>query len=93
MKNNYVLMGQIRVTYKFEAIAFPQSDKIEMFFAADDKLLEVKNRLDKLLGHNFYFFLNQSFMPSFDAKIGDLAKCYGRMDSETKRYEIKLTAC
>ena len=53
--------------------------------------MEVKRRIDESTKNNFLFFLRESFIPSLDSKIGDMALCYGRMYEEGK-YEITLTA-
>lgn len=35
---------------------------------------------------NFMFYLKDSFMPSLNSKIGDLAQCYARYDEREKIY-------
>lgn len=48
--------------------------------------MAVKQRLDSETKKKFYFYLNQSFMPSFDATIGDLAQSYGKYDSNKGQF-------
>jgi hypothetical protein len=45
-------------------------------------LLEIKKRIDELTKKNFIFFLRESFIPSLDSKVGDIALCYGRKEGE-----------
>jgi len=39
------------------------------------------------------FYLKESFMPSLDSRIGDLAQCYARYDDREKIYEMNFTLC
>lgn len=55
-------------------------NKLQLNLPADTKLLEVKKKLDQLSKKNFLFYLKESFMPSLDSKVGDLAQCYGRYE-------------
>lgn len=42
----------------------------------------MKKKVDQLSKKNFLFYLKDSFMPSLDSKVGDLAQCYGRFDEK-----------
>lgn len=55
------------------------------------KLWEIKKKIDEATKNNFIFFLRESFIPSLDSTIGDIAWCYGRKDHD-KKYEVTLTA-
>lgn len=55
------------------------------------KLMEVKKKIDEDTKKNFIFYLRESFIPSLDSRLGDIALCYGRKESERK-YELTLTA-
>lgn len=39
---------------------------------------------------NVFFYINQSFMPALDSRLGDLAQCYGRYDETNKWYDLSL---
>jgi hypothetical protein len=54
---------------------------MEYIFPPTAKLLEVKKRLDEETKKNFIFYLRESFIPSLDSKIGDIALCYGRKEN------------
>ena len=47
---------------------------------AQTRLLDVKRKIDEVSNKNFNFYLKDSFMPSLNSKIGDLAQCYARYD-------------
>jgi hypothetical protein len=54
---------------------------MEYNFPPTAKLLEAKKRLDEETKKNFIFYLRESFIPSLDTKIGDIALCYGRKEN------------
>jgi hypothetical protein len=89
LKQNYETLGKVRVTFRSE-IAISNASKIELFFSGHQKLWEVKAKMADLTKLATYFYINQSFMPSLDARIGDLAQCYGRYDSDKQWYELSL---
>ena len=39
---------------------------------------------------NTFFYINQSFMPSLDARLGDLAQCYGKYDDKKEHHDLVL---
>jgi hypothetical protein len=91
VKKNYEKLGKIKVMFTFLQVFIKNSDKIILDYDGHVKLLEIKKYIDDLTKRNFVFFLRQSFMPSLDSSIGDLAFCYGRYDKTNKQYEITLT--
>lgn len=69
---------EIRITFRFLHIFIQGGEKIEYLMAPDAKLMEVKKRLDQETKKNFIFYLRESFIPSLDSRVGDIAFCYGR---------------
>ena len=91
----YEPLGNIKINFRFLHVFLKEAEKTELHLPANTALIEVKKQIDGLTKKNFIFFLRESFIPSLDSKIGDLALCYGRseVDSEgNKKYEITLVA-
>ncbi len=86
IKQNYEKLGKIKVMFTFLQVFIKNSDKIVLEYNGDVKLIEIKKYIDDLTKRNFVFFLRQSFMPSLDSCIGDLAFCYGRFDKTSNKY-------
>jgi hypothetical protein len=79
LKQNYDALGKVRITFRTE-VAIPNSSKIELFMNGHQKLWELKLKMADFTKLNIFFYINQSFMPALDSRIGDLAQCYGRYD-------------
>lgn len=79
----------MRVTFRTE-VAIANASKIELFFAGHQKLWEVKARMGEFTKLNVFFYINQSFMPALDARVGDLAQCYGRYDPDKQWHDLSL---
>lgn len=90
MKQSYDALGRVRVTFRTEGMAIPNSNKIELFFSGHQKLWEVKARMGEFTKHNIFFYINQSFMPALDSRVGDLAQCYGRYDADKQWHDLCL---
>jgi hypothetical protein len=89
--NLYRNVKSVKITFRFLHIFIHGSEKIEYIMAPSAPLLEVKKRLDEETKKNFVFYLRESFIPSLDSKVGDVAICYGRKEAEDK-YELTLVA-
>ena len=83
-------MPKVRVTFRTEGVGIANSSKYEFIFKADQKLLDFKLKMSEIANQNLYFYLNQSFMPSLDSKLGDLGQCYGRYDDKSNYYDIQF---
>ena len=83
-------MDKVRVTFRTEGVGIANSNKYEFFFEPDQKLLEFKLKMAEITKQNLFFYLNQSFMPSLDSRLGDLGQCYGRYDDKNNCYEIQF---
>lgn len=90
MSNAYGRMFKVRVTFRTEGVGIANSSKYEFFFDAGQKLLDFKIKMAEITKEPLYFYLNQSFMPSLDSKLGDLGQCYGRFDEKNNYYDIQF---
>lgn len=79
-KRVYAKMDKVRVTFRPEGVGIANSSKYQFFFDPSQKLLDFKMKMTEIVKQNLYFYLNQSFMPSLDSRLGDLGQCYGRYD-------------
>lgn len=57
-------------------------NKLRYELTPTTKLLEVKQRLDSEINKKITLYLRESFIPSLNSTIGDLALCYGYKDSD-----------
>ena len=83
-------MGKVRVTFRTEGVGIANANKYEFFFEAKQKVLDFKLKMQEITKQNLYFYLNQSFMPSLDSRLGDLGQCYGRYDQKCNQYELQF---
>lgn len=81
------------MTFKVLQDFVKQLNNLQLILPAQTKLFEVKQKIDEMSKRNFMFYLKESFMPSLDSRIGDLAQCYARYDDREKIYEMNFTLC
>lgn len=78
------------MTFRTEGVGIANSSKYEFFFEPNQKLLDFKIKMSEITKQNLFFYLNQSFMPALDSKLGDLGQCYGRYDDKNGYYDIQF---
>jgi len=83
-------MPKVRVTFRTEGVGIANASKYEFFFNPSQKLMEFKLKMSEVTKQNLFFYLNQSFMPALDSRLGDLGQCYGRYDDKNNYYDIQF---
>ena len=87
---SYSKLGRVRGTFRREGVGIANSSKYEFMFEAGQRVLDFRIKMQEITKQSLYFYLNQSFMPSLDSRLGDLAQCYGRYDEKNQFYELQF---